>query len=126
MRSAAAAVVLLMLVPMLSGCFGGGDEPLDEPESVFETLCPKVLRAMFGIITRMRPMQLPCRAFSMEVMYWSATMRQFVLSVHTMGLGCLPLSQLLGLPLPTNCLSLVGVMEKAAQQRLFAVLGSLG
>jgi hypothetical protein len=41
MRSATAAVVLLMLAPMLSGCFGGGEESLDEPENVFDTLCPE-------------------------------------------------------------------------------------
>ena len=41
MRSAAAAVVLLMLAPMLSGCFGGGEDSLDEPETVFDTLCPE-------------------------------------------------------------------------------------
>ena len=41
MRSATAAVVLLMLAPMLTGCFGGGEEPLDEPENVFDTLCPE-------------------------------------------------------------------------------------
>ncbi|MAJ18333.1 MAG: hypothetical protein CMA06_00645 [Euryarchaeota archaeon] len=41
MRSATAAVVLLMLAPMLSGCFGGGEEPLEEPENVFDTLCPE-------------------------------------------------------------------------------------
>ena len=40
MRSAVGAVILLMLAPVLSGCFGGDDVAPKEPDSVFDALCP--------------------------------------------------------------------------------------
>ena len=40
MRTIAVALVMLLLASALSGCFGGDDMVPEEPDSVFDTLCP--------------------------------------------------------------------------------------
>ena len=40
MRTIAVALVMLLLASVLSGCFGGDDVAPEEPDSVFDTLCP--------------------------------------------------------------------------------------
>ena len=40
MRTIAVALVMLFLASALSGCFGGDDMVPEEPDSVFDTLCP--------------------------------------------------------------------------------------
>ncbi|GIS49582.1 MAG: hypothetical protein Ct9H90mP23_2540 [Methanobacteriota archaeon] len=40
MRTIAVALVMLLLASALSGCFGGNDAVPEEPDGVFDTLCP--------------------------------------------------------------------------------------
>ncbi len=40
MRTKAIALVVMFLASALSGCFGGDDMAPEEPDGVFDTLCP--------------------------------------------------------------------------------------
>ena len=40
MRTGVLALVVLLLAPVLSGCFGGGEAAPEELDSVFDGLCP--------------------------------------------------------------------------------------